>query len=392
VSGRTATRLACASWALAVALLPAGPLWLMVDDTGAGAIPFAIGLVSVQLAAASAGAVIASRMPRNAVGWIFLALGLGLGLALACGLWAAYGIDTSHGPVPGDEAAAWVVSWLFLPVVFGLPVFLLMLFPDGRFLSRRWRRLGWTFCGFIVVACVITSLVPGRIDPGIQNPVAPGGAVGDAIEILDVVSSVLSLPVVALAIASLVVRFRRSRGVERQQLKWFTYAAALAGLGLFASTFVPAPASDFVFLAGLLALAGMPVAAVIAILRYRLYDIDLVINRTLVYGALTATLAGTYVGLVLLLQLLLSPGSDLAIAGSTLAVAALFRPARARIQAQVDRRFYRQRYDAGRTLQAFAGRLRDEIELDSLSSELRAVVMETMQPAHVSLWLREAPR
>jgi hypothetical protein len=385
----SARRLAWALWALAVVLLPAGPLWQALEGTGAGDVPFMVGLVAVQLAAASAGAVIASRLPGNAVGWIFLALGAGLGFTLACGAWAELGLDTSHGPLPGDEAAAWLASWLFLPVALGLPLFLLLLFPDGRYLSRRWRRLGLLIGSFIGVACVVKALVPGRIEPGLQNPLAPGGALGEAIDVLDLVNNILSLPAFLLAATGLALRLRRSRGVERQQLKWFTYAAALASAGMAGSGLVPTGlASDALLLVGLLALAALPVATGMAILRYRLYDIDVVINRTLVYGALTATLAAAYVASVLLLQLVLSPGSDLAIAASTLAVAALFGPARARIQAGVDRRSYRRRYDARRTHEAFAGRMRDEVALDALTTELRDAVVETMQSAHLSLWVR----
>ena len=190
------------------------------------------------------------------------------------------------------------------------------------------------------------------------------------------------------AIASLVVRYRRSHGIERMQLRWVATAGCLLLLSFVANAALSpwlGDASWFFMLFGLLAMAG---AVAIALLRYRLYDIDVVINRTLVYGALTATLAGAYVGSVLLLQLVLSPGSDLAIAVSTLAVAALFRPARGRIQAAVDRRFYRRKYDAHRTLESFAGRLRNQVALDAIAGELRAVVAETMQPGHVSLWVR----
>jgi hypothetical protein len=199
-------------------------------------------------------------------------------------------------------------------------------------------------------------------------------------------------------VASVVFRFRRARGEERRQLKWLTYAAAVAGLVLLLIIVGESTVTVSDELSNTLvsvSVAALPVSMGIAILRHRLFDIDVVINRTLVYGALTATLVGAYVGIVLLLQLALSPlteDSDLAIAGSTLAVAALFRPARARIQRTVDRRFYRHRYDAARTLAGFGARMRDQVELDSLGAELRSVVGETMQPAHVSLWLRKAAR
>jgi hypothetical protein len=329
------------------------------------------------------GALIASRHPGNAVGWIFCLGAVAFSLSGLAESYAVYTLFADPGGMlGGGEAMAWLSVWVW--VLGGVPLIILfpLLFPNGKLLSPRWRPVVGVALAALVILSVGIALAPGRFDDlsPVENPYGVGGAAGDAFSAMQGLGWLLLILALIASAASLVLRFRRSRGVERLQLKW----VAAAGVVLVAS-FLLWEVWEGIAPLGILA---MVLAAGIAILRHRLYDIDVVINRTLVYGALTATLAATYVGLVLLLQLVLSPGSDLAIAGSTLAVAALFRPARARIQAAVDRRFYRRKYDAQLTLEGFSGRLRDEVEIDSLSVALRKVVADTMQPAHVSLWLR----
>jgi hypothetical protein len=306
-----------------------------------------------------------------------------------------YTLIAEPGALPGGALAVWVSIWTFVPALTAI-TFAGLLFPSGRLLSRRWRGVAWMAAGGGLVGTIALALSPGTLDdrtyPGVENPVGIEGAAGP----LDLASSVgdfTGILALLLAAISMVLRFRRSTGVERLQLKWIAYAGGVAA----ATAVVNLPLtgvdtlSDALFVISFISLLLVPVTAGIAILRYRLYDIDVVINRTLVYGALTATLVSAYLAGVLLLQLALHPvteESNLAIAGSTLAVAALFRPARARIQSAVDRRFYRRKYDAAQTLEGFSARLREQVDLDALGDELRSVVTETMQPAHVSVWLR----
>jgi hypothetical protein len=338
------------------------------------------------------GAVVATRHPRNPIGWIFCAVAVTTGLGfLSLGyteLWLAEGT----GPRWLGETAAVYHNASWVPDVL-LPVtFLLLLFPDGRLLGPRWRIVGW--CAVVGVAgeLAVQLTHPGPVEdfPQVENPYAVSEGLSDALAL----SFVPLLVGILGSASSLVLRFRRAAPDQRLQIKWLSLAGAIAAVTLIVCLLLYDVLGDDVANGAiLLSVLALPVAAAIAILRYRLYDIDVVINRTLVYGALTATLAVAYLAAVLLLQLALSPlteQSGLAIAGSTLLVAALFRPARARIQAAVDRRFYRRRYDARRTLEGFGARLRDQVDLDSLGDELRVVVTQTMQPAHVSLWLRRS--
>jgi hypothetical protein len=380
------SRLAFALLGLTIALLIAAVT--IQHRSGADGSLTGVFLWAIALVFSGVGALIARREASNAIGWLFLGTGVTAGLAeLAHGyadLWLA-------GEVGSDavgEAAAWYASLSWIPFILVPSTFLLLLFPDGRLVSRRWRPVAW--CAALGIAGVfgVTGLTPGGLDdyPQLANPYAVDSPV------LDPLTGVAFLTLFAGVVGSsvsLVVRFRQATGTERLQIKWLAFAGAIVGVTFPVATvgfdLWPATISNVAIMVSVL---GLPAAAGVAILRHRLYDIDVVINRTLVYGALTAVLGGAYLGSVLLLQLILSPSSDLAIAVSTLAVAALFRPVRARIQALVDRRFYRRRYDAERTLETFSARLRNEVSLDALEAELRSVARETVQPAHVSLWVR----
>ena len=338
------------------------------------------------------GALIVRGRPRNPVGWLFCLIGVG---TMGGGMLSAYSDGTSAAP--GSPAAAW------FEVVWGVPVDVLvmlavMLFPRGHYLSRGWRRAGTAVLVANAIALVVVAFEPGPLSSNgrIRNPLGLDALAG-LLHALSATAPVVVAVTLILPIAAAVARFRRSRGLERQQLKWLALAAAfsittLAVLLALDSVVNLDTGTGQVVAGSLLGLvmAAPPAAAAVAILRHRLYDIDVVINRTLVYGALTVTLGATYLGLVLLVGLAVGR-SGLAVAVSTLAVAALFRPALRRIQAVVDQRFYRRRYDAQQTLEAFSVRLRDQIDLDALSAELRAVTQQTVQPAHVSLWLR-SPR
>lgn len=354
-----------------------------------------VSFVAASLAFATVGAMVAARVPENSIGWIFCLTGVALGVADFGSQYADQMLFISSDPLPGGRTAAWLQE-LGLAPSFGLLGLALLLFPDGRLPSRGWRPVRWLALTGIGLSVIATGLHPGPlVEPfaGVSNPLGVPGSKG----LMDAVSGVgfvFMLASVGLAALGIPARIQRSRGREREQLKWLALAAAIAGAAVV---------GDLVaYLAwGLdlgpavlgLSFTAFPVAAGAAILRYRLYDIDVVINRALVYGSLTVALAAAYLGAVLVLQLALQPltsDSQFAVAGSTLAVAALFRPARARIQQALDHRFFRRRYDAARTLEGFSAKIRRQVELDSLSAELLSVVKDTVQPAHASIWLRKA--
>jgi hypothetical protein len=398
MSPRRASRLAWSLAALAVLLVAASVPFVVLGwgiETPAGGTDIAsAGFVVAFIAFPAVGALVASRRPSNPIGWLFCAGGIAGALDSLGSAYADYALFAKPGSLPGGAWAAWVsasIEALFIVT----PPFVLLLFPDGRLVSRRWRPAVWILAAGLAAGIVSTAFKPGiiRDDLPIDNPLGVD-AVGTVVDALGVV---LWLCVVATYVAgatSMIVRLRRARGDLRQQVKWIAFSAALMAVGFIAVNLGDWAGGAGQAAAGLffsLSIAAVPVAAGIAILRHRLYEIDLIIRRTVVYAVLTSGLAGLYLGMVVALQQVFSGfagGSDLAVAGSTLAVAALFRPVRSRLQAVVDRRFYRRRYDAQRTIEAFSARLRDEVDLEALEVELRAAVREAMQPAHVSLWLR----
>ena len=380
---------ACASLSLSGVVLAA------TGDPGVGSttavdVALAIFELLVYVTLGVVGTTVVSRQPRNAVGWIMQLIGTALAIStVANRLYYRWLPDADV--VDGFAAqVAWVGSWMWIFAIIPAFTVFALLFPTGRPLSLLWRALGWATVIVGVILFFGTAFVPGPLNE-YAAVINPYGIDHPAVKPIGDVAFYLLIPMALASIASVVIRFRRAHGVERQQLKWVATAAALLPVAFSGAGFTSDEGESgyAMLLCGLLIVA---VAVGIAMLRYRLYDLDLVINRTLVYGALTATLAAAYAVGVLLLQFVLEPitqDSKLAVAGSTLAVAALFRPARARIQTWVDRRFYRSRYDATRTLTAFSASLRDEVDLDNLGRELRGVVGSAMQPAHVSLWLRE---
>jgi hypothetical protein len=323
------------------------------------------------------GGLIASRRPHNPYGWLWLGFGLSLTLIQVSEPYAAYSLIVEPGSLPAPRVARGVVQGLAWVVAISLVPFLMLLFPTGRLPSQRWRPVTW-----IVLAAGATGVTLGPFWGGDSTPI--------------VAVVMVIVGAIVLSALSLVVRYRRASGVERQQLKWFAFAAVLLAA---------IPIVDQLGLSRLLGnawwnlldsvtLTGLYVAVGVAILRYRLYEIDILINRTLVYGSLTALLAAVYFGGVAATQTIFraltgqEQQPQIAVVISTLVIAALFNPLRRRIQSFIDRRFYRRKYDAAKTLEAFSTKLRDETDLDALSDDLVGVVRETMQPAHVSLWLR----
>jgi len=353
------------------------------------------------------GALIASRRPENPIGWISLTVGILWMINMVSGSYMLYGLRVaSPGSVPYPAAVGSQGEWLGPTTVLLFGTFLILLFPDGRLPSGRWRPVAWLSGVVIASNIVVTTLAPGPLSDlrSVSNPFGLEGNpwLANATDAIGLLFPLLML----VSASSLILRYLRSGEEVREQIKWLAFAASVVALGVFAAVIQGLlfasdnPPSADPLLAKLLqdaltfSFAGIPVAIGFAVLKYRLYGIDVVINRTLVYGSLTAILALVYFGGVTATQALFQTLTgrrtlpQLAIVVSTLLIAALFNPLRRRIQSFIDRRFYRRKYDARKTLEDFSARLRDETDLQALNGDLTRVVWETMQPEHVSLWLR----
>ena len=393
MSGRAAAGLAWSACALSLALTAFSLLLIvLLLRTDAPIYYYWLETSMVSAGYSTVGAIVASRLPHSPIGWLFCAIGLTFGVAHFSAEYAAYALLAPSRSLPAGEVFAWLTSWVWVGGL-GLIVYLDLLFPDGRLPSVRWRWFARFTALALLPAAILAALSPGLIlSSTLRNPLG--------IEELPNASKTVEAFMYGLVVvgaASMLSRLRHAGRIERQQIKWFAYATAAAISGvILKNTIYPAVGVIWLWWVGLIlttvGVVSSPVAMGIAIFRYRLYQIDILINRTLVYGSLTAVLAAVYLGGVVFLQYafrsLTGEGSQLAVVASTLIIAALLIPLRRRIQSFIDRRFYRRKYDARKTLEAFSAKLRDETDLDALSEDLVGVVRETMQPAHISLWLR----
>jgi hypothetical protein len=402
MSTRAASWLAWALCVLSLALTGLGLLFHVLNVSQSSVPVFGYWVSSALLGVGlpPVGAIIASRRAHNPIGWLLCASGLVLGAVMFASEYAIYALLVAPGTLPaGEEVALGNPLWV---LGFNLIVLMLILFPTGKLPSGRWRWVVYLYMAMAVAEVVAMLFLPGPLE-GLDLIENPLGIEGSPIGRKPVQALVFTVGLVASG--AFVMRLRKGSWVERQQIKWLAYAAVAAtGGSMLTYTPLEALGARWVTSAGhvLLALGvlGIPISIGIAILRYRLYDIDILINRTLVYGSLTAILVGIYFGGVTATQTLFQAltGQEqlpqLVVVASTLVIAALFNPLRRRIQSFIDRSFYRSKYDAQKTLDAFSSRLRDETDLDALSGDLESVVRETMQPAYVSLWLRpdKAPK
>jgi hypothetical protein len=412
MTDRTAARLAWASFAVVSATLVGALGFAIINGSVLGSSADTSGVVGPVLffAFPAVGILVASRLPRNPIGWILLGIGLVWEGYFVAENYSQYAFVHHPGSLWRPDLVVALTSSLWVPAVGLMGTFLILLFPDGRLPSPRWRPLAWASGMTLVSIFVVTPFIPLSLRRVSQTPGTPRGANPIGIEALEPIIGAwnLSVGLIPLCIlgcaASLVLRFRRSHGHERLQLKWIAAAAAMVAIGylVFMITGVLAQGSEqitswaaVVSQVVPLSFSLIPVAVGIAVLKHRLYDIDVIINRALVYVLLTTLLAFVYVGGVVgvggaVRGVTGDADNSLIIAATTLVIAGLFGPARSRIQSFIDRRFYRHKYDATRTVESFSARLRNEIDLDSLCADLVSTVGYTVQPTQISIWLRSS--
>jgi len=401
MSRRTVTWLAWSLGALSVALLLGGIALSLVTRSTVPDLPFGgetedgsvVADLVTLLTFSVVGAIIASRHPHNTIGWLFCSVGVTIGVNSFVGDYAEFWLASGFGMSSLGETAAWFSSWLWTLLVYVPTSFLLLLFPDGRLPSPRWRPVAWGIALGTAGGVVGYALRAGPLEdfPQIANPY---GVDSPVVGMAGVAGALVAGGSMVASAVSPIVRMRRAGSEQRQQIKWLAYGGAMVVGTIFVGGLVILWSVPVSIVIMSVALLGLPVFTGIAIVRHHLYDIDLLINRTLVYGSLTLMLALVYFGGVTATQVLLQTLTSqqklpqLAVVVSTLVIAALFNPLRRRIQSFIDRRSYRKRYDAAKTLDTFSARLREETDLLTLNDELISVVRETMQPEHVSLWLR----
>ncbi len=366
-------------------------------DVGAGGGPGTLTplYAAVALTYGFFGAFIASRRSQNAVGWILWGAGGMIGLGLAGAGYAGLSLGAHGGSLPGTTLAAWVSAWAPAPALSTTILFLPLLYPTGHLLSSRWRPAAIAFAAMVTTTALSTILRPGPLDgiPSIANPTGVP-ALADATAAVLGALNVALFPAVSVAVTAAVVRYRRGNPVERLQLRWFGSALGLVAVVIVGAATLPGALADVSWTLVWVALGLIPIAIAFAILRYRLYEIDRIISRGIGWAVVTAVLATLFVVAIAGLQAVLAPftsGSTLAVAASTLMAAALFQPLRQRVQRVVDRRFDRARYDAERTVAAFAERLRNDVDLLSIEDGILGTVHATVRPNRASVWLRQAP-
>lgn len=334
------------------------------------------------------------RQPSNPIGWMFYATGLTLAIGTSARVYSDLALYKLS--LPGGAVTGWVASWIASMGLIASPIFLMFLFPTGRPLSIVWRRILIALAALAVITYVGFMFEPGPLDsdPLVANPFGIEGPAASLLRFLSVLNNLIVVPASILGMAALVTRFRRAEGVERQQLKWFVFIGSIT-LAAFVLTFLFGGfgldvLADVFFAVAAVSLLALPAVVVLAMLRYRLYEIDRLISRTVSYGLLSALLVGIYVGSVMLLRRLAPFQGQLAVAASTLASAALFNPLRRSVQTVVDRRFNRARLDHERTIEAFALDLQTESDLSRIEHRLSLVAAETVQPAQLAVWIRPA--